>query len=157
MKKLFLILLLSVLAPSAYAVEVGSCVREGDSIVCNLGCRAFSMAKFNEMWPQGIFTLGDLGVIAASSQRDLTAQELALCTGEVIPLPMWRVARNSSKLTRPYYTLQPDGTKKKAGDVPVNTACDQSTGSYHVQIYTDAAWRNITINDVRYVVVCSFK
>jgi hypothetical protein len=159
MKRLFLIMLLVIgcWSSNAVAVNVGSCVRDGDSVVCNLGCRAFSMAKFNEMWPQGVFTLGELGVIAASSQRDLTAEEVALCTGEAVPVPMWRVAKNSTSTTRPYYALQPDGTKKKAGDIPVNTECDQSTDGYHVQLYTDTAWRRIIIEGASYVVVCSFK
>jgi len=70
------------------AIPVGECVRVVDTVVCNMGYRAFNLKTFNDSWPQGTATLGELGLIFGASQRILNEEELAIINDtNVIQLP----------------------------------------------------------------------
>jgi len=162
MRKWLLILLL---IPSiAGAIDI---VRQGDLVVVKANCFAFNLTTINQKIPEGVTTLNQMALIFASSLRDLTPEEQAICTGTAAlpppPPPMWKVANNPSSTsipkTRPYYELLDAIThsrSSKRGTVPVGDPCEQGDATYHKQVYSTTAWRYLA-GQTKYVVLCEYK
>jgi len=98
MRKYLLILLL---VPSlAGAIDI---VRQGDLVVVKANCFAFNLSSLNQKIPEGVTTLNQMALIFASSLRDLSPEEQAICDGTIVQPLGWKVHDNGN-LTRPAYT-----------------------------------------------------
>ena len=157
-------LLIALGAPQvATALEIGKCVRDGPTIVCNMGCRAFSMDSFDAMWPQGVSTFGYLGMAVIGSQRDLTPEELELCTGVVAPIQLWKVAVNGAYPDRPAKLISADAdgnviliAAPKTIRYAIGEPCDNSIPTFTKTSSGGKEWRYFAGQKV-YVVLCEYK
>lgn len=160
MKKLagFLLALSFFIPFNAQSVEV---VREGPLVVVRASCLAVNLDKLNEKIPQGVTTLRDLLGIYLLSLRNLTPEEVALCTGNPVTIPIWRVAENGSSLTRPVYLLNMEGqgpptkipTKIRAS---IGEPCENAVPTYSSPSRGNKEWRFLA-GQTEYVVLCEYK
>jgi len=166
MKRLITLIACLVLIGSAQvatALEIGKGVRDGPTIVCNIGCRAFNMDTFDNSWPQGISTLGYLGMQAIGSARHLTPAELELCTGVVAPIQLWKVAVNGAYPDRPAKLISADAdgnvilvAAPKTIRYTIGEPCDNSIPTFTKTSSGGKEWRYFAGQKV-YVVLCEYK
>ncbi len=172
MKKLILLILLSVAPVPAYAeqvnIEQAKVIRNGNTIVVPNTCFVFDLDVLDQIIPQGENTLQSVLLLALGAYRAITPEEAHLCLGRdpVEMVNVWMVAKSGTSLDRPVSRLVyggPEGTAvigrdKSAIRLPIGALCaDNSSNQYSaVTPGKNKEWRNPD-NMAGYAVVCELK
>jgi len=139
---------------NSQAVEI---IRDGPTVVIKASCLAFNLDTLNAQIPQGITTIPELVGIYLANIRELTPQEVALCNGTEVVIPMWRVAANSGKLTRPVYRLNANGSRSSTKiRADIGSPCENAIPTYSLSSSGGREWRYLA-GQTSHVVLCEYK
>ena len=155
MKK-FLILTLGLSLFVSSATQALEVIRDGQAIVIKAPCMAINLNNLSQRIPQGVTTFPELMAIFVSSLRNFTAQERAMCTGDQIAIPLWRVAKNKGSVSRPVYLLNAKGSRvKTAIRANIGDECENKIPTYSKSSSAGKEWRYLA-NQTEYVVLCEY-